>query len=159
MTGSQPIHHGENQNQQRAKREIGNREAKQSEKADSVIGGRRATLRGNDSSRNSNGAANDEGGEGEFERRRVVFEDDAENRLLKAKRFAEIAADHAGKIMPILLGQRLVETERVAQLKQVGSGGAFAEHLLHRIARDDVREKKNHGENQPQRRKRIGETK
>ncbi len=45
--------------------------------------------------------------------------------------------------------QRLIESERVAQIAQVFGASILAEHLLHGIAGHDVHEQENHCENQP----------
>src|SRR6185437_4972662 len=77
--------HGENQDKQRAERKIRNGESKQSEKADGVVGGFSAALRGEQARGNSNRATNDERGEGKLERGGIVFENDVEHGLLKTK--------------------------------------------------------------------------
>jgi len=45
---------------------------------------------------------------------------------------------------------RLIEAERVTHFRDLAGSSAFAEHLLHRIAGDNVYQKKNEGEHQPE---------
>ncbi len=112
---------------------------------------RAAALGGVDAGGNADRHADQQRYEGQFKRRGIVLEDDARDRLLKAKRFAEIAVENARKIVAVLHGNRHVEAERMAKLLQVFCARAFAEHLLHRIAGNDVREQKNHRDDQPER--------
>ena len=60
--------------------------------------------------------------------------------------------------MAVLLEQGLIEIERVAELRDFAGSGAFAEHLLDRVAGDDVNHQKNQGEDQPKRGKREKKT-
>src|SRR5579864_1084349 len=108
--------HGENQNEQRAKREIRNGEPEQGEEANGVVSGFSTTLRCEQARWNSNGAANDERGEGEFERCGIMFKNDVKYGLLKAKRFAEIATHNSAEIAAILNGDRLIESQGVPKL-------------------------------------------
>lgn len=52
--------------------------------------------------------------------------------------------------MNVLRGNGLIETESVAKLGDVLGASAFAEHLLDRIAGNDVGEKENHGDDEPE---------
>jgi hypothetical protein len=52
--------------------------------------------------------------------------------------------------MPILDNEWAIEAQRVAHLLDLPWRSAFPKHLLDRIARDDVNQKKNQGENQPE---------
>ena len=52
--------------------------------------------------------------------------------------------------MGVLKVQRLIETERVAQLSRGAGCGAFTEHLLDWIAGDNVNHQKDEGEHQPE---------
>ena len=69
-----------------------------------------------------------------------MLEDNVRDRALVAEGFAEIAAKDAGEIAPVLHREREIEAESVAELREVFGAGAFAEHLLHGIAGDDVGE-------------------
>src|SRR5579864_7144982 len=53
--------------------------------------------------------------------------------------------------MAILREDRHVQTKRVAKLLQVLRTRAFTEHLLNRIARNEVREQEDHGDDDPKR--------
>jgi hypothetical protein len=53
----------------------------------------------------------------------------------------------------ILDKERLIEPERVTHFRDLAGSGAFTKHLFDRIAGNDVHEKKNQGEHQPERRK------
>ena len=46
----------------------------------------------------------------------------------------------------------------MAKLLQILCAGAFAEHLLHGVTGNNVREQKNHCEDEPERRKREHQT-
>ncbi len=74
------------------------------------------------------------------------------------KGLAPIAANQAGQVMRILREDRLIESERVAQIVEIFRARVFAQHLLHGIAGHDVHEHKNHRENEPNCRKSNAET-
>jgi len=75
-----------------------------------------------------------------------VGRDYSKDRLLEEERFAEITVKNSGEVATVLHAERKVEAERVAKLLQILCPRAFAEHLLHGIAGDNVREQKNHCE-------------
>ena len=52
--------------------------------------------------------------------------------------------------MAVLLEQRLVEIQGVPKLCQFTRSGAFAEHLFHRVAGDDVNHQENKREDEPE---------
>src|SRR5271169_108294 len=92
--------------------------------------------------------ANKQGQEGKLNCGGVAFEDDAAYRRLKFKGLPQITANHLTKIASILDVERLIETERVPQLRRLTRRGSLSEHLLDRIARYNVDQEKNHGEHQ-----------
>jgi hypothetical protein len=55
------------------------------------------------------------------------------------------------RIVSVLRGDWAIETEGVMQLRDLAGSGAFAEPLLHRIARHNVDERKDQRQNEPQR--------
>src|ERR1700730_3381678 len=52
--------------------------------------------------------------------------------------------------MAVLHENRLIEAEGVTQLRDLAGRCAFAKHLFHRVAGNDVNQKKNKGEHQPE---------
>ena len=147
-TGSQPSITENNQNQHRAEREIRHGKSEQREHAHGVVGGvpRRSRPqrcpRECRSRRRQASATN-----GKLQRRGIVRQHDLRDRLLKAERFAQISVENTADIARrIARGKRQIESERMAKLVQIFGARAFAEHLLHGIARNDVRQQENHGE-------------
>src|ERR1700756_5063515 len=53
--------------------------------------------------------------------------------------------------MPVLHEQRLIQIQRVPKFRDLAGRGAFAEHLLDGITRDNVNHQEYEGEYQPQR--------
>ena len=56
--------------------------------------------------------------------------------------------------MTILSADRHIQPQRMSKLLQVFGARTFAEHLLHGVARNNVREKKHESDDEPKRRKR-----
>ena len=73
-------------------------------------------------------------------------------------RAAPIAARQSLEIARILHAERLVESQRVAQLRNIFGSRVLAQHLQHGIARHDVNQQKDHREDEPQRRQRVKRT-
>ncbi len=75
--------------------------------------------------------------------------------LIEAERRAEIAVQHAFPVVEVLLAQRDIEAVGVARGLDVGGGSAFAEHLQDRIAGDEVDQKEDQRDHQPDYRQRV----
>ncbi|GAC1670009.1 MAG: hypothetical protein PVS2B2_00180 [Candidatus Acidiferrum sp.] len=56
--------------------------------------------------------------------------------------------------MRVLSADRLIQAKRMPQLRNLAWRRALSEHLFHRIARNDMDEKKHERENEPEGRKR-----
>ncbi len=110
-----------------------------------------ATVRGKHSSRYGDSGADEKSAESKLERGRIALEDDAADRRLKFEGLAEIATEELLEILAVLCEERLIEIEGVAKLDDFSGCGAFAEHLLDGIARDDVDHEKDQSENEPER--------
>src|SRR5208282_638880 len=108
-------------------------------------------IRRKNTRRDRNGGAHEKSQESELKRSWVAFEDHAAHWRLKFKGLPQIAADNLTKVMPILDNQRLVEAQGMAQLFDLPRRCAFPQHLLDRVARNDMDQQKNHGEHQPER--------
>jgi len=52
--------------------------------------------------------------------------------------------------MSILFQQRLIQIQRMPQLRQFAGRGALTEHLLHGITGDDMNHQEHQREHQPQ---------
>lgn len=115
-----------------------------------MIAGGPPLLSSEETSRNSNEGADNESEDSQFECGGIVREDDLGDRLLKAKRLAEIPAKNAAEKVDVLNADGPVEAEGVAKLGEVFGAGAFAEHLLNGIAGDEMSEQENHGDDEPQ---------
>ena len=110
-----------------------------------------AAIRGEHSRGNSDSRADEESAEGELERGRIALEDDAADGCLKFEGLTEIATEELLEIVAVLCEERLIEIESVAKLRDFAGRGAFAEHLLDRIAGDDVNHEKDQSEDEPER--------
>ena len=94
-----------------------------------------------------------------------------DNSSVAGKRFSTIARTGAAKrsevppiaarepleISRVLHAERLVQSERMAQLRKIFGARVLSEHLQHRVAWNDMNQQKNHGQNEPQRRQRVEE--
>jgi hypothetical protein len=58
--------------------------------------------------------------------------------------------ENAAPVVEILLAEWAVESVLVAEDFEVGGTGAFAEHLLDRVAWDEVNEEEDEGDDQPE---------
>ena len=76
----------------------------------------------------------------------------------KAHGLSPIAAREARKISHVLHAERLIESERMAELRKILDARILAEHLQHGIARHNVDHQKNHREDEPKSRQRVKET-
>src|SRR5712692_6826850 len=110
-----------------------------------------AAIRGEHSRGNSDSRADEESAEGELERGGIALEDDAADGCLELEGLAEITAEKLLEIVAVLCEERLIEIESVAKLRDFSGRGAFAEHLLDRIAGDDVNHEKDQSEDEPER--------
>ena len=110
-----------------------------------------ATVGGEDSGGNGDGGADEESEEGELERGGIALEDDAADGCLKFEGLTEIATEELLEIVAVLCEERLIEIESVAKLRDFAGRGAFAKHLLDKIAGDDVNHEKDQSEDEPER--------
>jgi hypothetical protein len=55
------------------------------------------------------------------------------------------------EVSRVLHAERLIESQRVAQLREIFRARILAEHLQHRIAWDNVNQQKDHRQDEPQR--------
>src|ERR1700722_14372809 len=99
---------------------------------------------GKNSRRNRNQAADKQRKESQLKRRRIVRENYLHDRLLKMKRFPQISVSEPDEILFVLHVNREVQVERVTKSLNVFGARALAKHLLHGIARNDVRQHKYH---------------
>src|SRR5208283_3721838 len=76
--------------------------------------------------------------------------DDAANGRLEFEGLAEIPVGHFPEIAAVLHRQGTIEAERVAKFGDLAGGGAFAKHLLDRVTRNNMDQKKNESEHQPE---------
>src|SRR5438270_18741 len=67
----------------------------------------------------------------------------------KFQRFAQITMGKLPQITKILLTNGLIQGKRMAQFADLARSGAFAKHLFHRVAGNDMDQQKNQGEYQP----------
>ncbi len=79
----------------------------------------------------------------------IALEDDGADWLVETQRAAEIAVQNAFPVIHILLRQRQIKAISVAGRLHVSAGGVFTQHLLDGIARDQMDQQKNDGDNQP----------
>ena len=75
-----------------------------------------------------------------MQREWIALSDQARHRLIKAQRLPQIAMQHALPVVDVLPPQGYIETIGVTNGLDVARCRAFAEHLLHRIARNTVNE-------------------
>jgi hypothetical protein len=76
------------------------------------------------------------------------------DRVAESKRLAEIGVEQAVQIVGVLLAERRVEPVSVTERRDVRRGGAFAEHLDDGVAGDEVDEKKDDRDHDPENGKR-----
>src|ERR1700737_4323206 len=92
-------------------------------------------------------------GDGEGERVWVTLEDKVGDGVVEAEGLAEIDAEETMPVVGVLLAERGVETVGVTEDGDVGGGGAFAEHLDDGVAGNEMDEKKDDGDDDPENRK------
>ena len=90
----------------------------------------------------------------QLERGRITFKNNLPYRCLKFKGLAKVAVRKCQKIVGILRVQRLIQSQRVAKLRNLSGSGAFSQHLFHRIAGYNVNHQEDQGQHQPERRQR-----
>ena len=105
---------------------------------------------GEDSRGNGDGSADEKRQKCKLQRGRIALKDDALHRRLEFQRVAQIAVRKLPKIMSILSGQGQIQPQRMAHLHEFAGSRAFAEHLLDRVAGNDVDHEKHEGEHQPE---------
>jgi hypothetical protein len=64
----------------------------------------------------------------------------------------KVSAEELFQVVAILNQEGLIEIQNMAQLRNFSGRGAFAEHLLDRVARNNVNHQENQGEDEPERR-------
>jgi hypothetical protein len=141
---------GEASYEQGPEGEIGDGESKQREDTDSTVGEVAAAMRRDNASGNGDGRTDQQSEESQLHRGGIALKDDAANGSLKFEGLAEIAVGHFPKIATVLHRQRAIEAQRVAKFGDLPWGGTFAEHLFDGITWDDVDQKKNESEHQPE---------
>src|SRR6202034_4136595 len=70
---------------------------------------------------------------------------------------SEVTVQHATPVVDILGAKRLVESIEMPQRDDIRGAGAFAEHLLDRIAGHEVDEQKDNRHHKPEHGQRVGE--
>jgi hypothetical protein len=80
----------------------------------------------------------------------VALQDEVRDRVVQAERLTEVGVDDSAPVVEVLRVDGCVETIGVAQDGDVGGGGSFAEHLDDRVAGDEVDEKEDDGDYDPQ---------
>ena len=69
---------------------------------------------------------------------------------MQPQRLAEVAVQRATPVVEVLDVQRGVEAEPMPEVGDVGRRGALSEHLHDRIAGNQVNEKEDDGDNDPE---------
>jgi hypothetical protein len=96
------------------------------------------------------GDADNKCGERESEGVGVTLEDEVSNGVVQAERLAKVSVEDPAPVMGVLLKKRSIEAVGVAESVDVGSRGSFAEHLDDGVARDEVNEKKDDRDDDPE---------
>jgi hypothetical protein len=135
--------------QEWAQSEIRDGKAEKRQNTNRVIAGRAAAVGRENTRGNSDGRANEKSQKSKLQGGGVSLEDDPAHGRLELEGLPQIAAKNLAEVTPILGKKRLVEAECVAQLRDLSRSRTLTEHLLDRIARDNVNQKENHGEHQP----------
>ncbi len=88
--------------------------------------------------------------EREFEGIGIALQDEVGDGIEQSEGLTEVAVEDAAPVVEILLAEGAVEAVLVAEEFEVGRAGAFAEHLLHGVAWDQVDEQEDEGDDQPE---------
>jgi hypothetical protein len=105
---------------------------------------------GTDASRDGEDDADKERGEGESEGIGVALEDEVCDGVVEAKGLAEIGVEDTVPVAGVLQGEGRVEAVGVAEGGDIGGSGSFAEHLDDRVARDEMDEQEDDGDDYPE---------
>ena len=119
--------------------------------SDGAVRSMSATVRGKHSSRYGDSGADDQREKSKLQCGGITLEDDAAHGGLELKGLAKIPVAELLQIDAVLNEERLIEIQSMAQLRNFSRRGAFAEHLLDRIARNNVNHRENQGEDEPER--------
>src|SRR5260370_2573366 len=120
--------------------------------SDGAIRSVTATICSEHSRGNGDGRADQQSAKRELERGGITLEDDAAHGGLKLEGLPKVYGEKVRQIVAVLNEEGLIEIQCVPQLRNFPGRGAFAEHLLDRIAGNDVNHQENQGENEPERR-------
>ena len=140
---------GEEQNQDRAQREVGERQAEEADDAEQAVVPAIAALGGAHSRGDGEDDRDEQRRQRELQRVGIALGDEARDGLVVAKGAAEIAVQNAFPVMQVLLAERSVEAVGVARGLDVGGRRAFAEHLRDGISGDQVDEQEDEANHQP----------
>jgi hypothetical protein len=115
------------------------------------------SIGGENSSRNGDGSANEQREKRQLQCGWVTLKNNATDWRLEFKRVAKITVRDLREIVAVLREDGLIQAERVPKLLGLAGGGTFTEHLLDRIAGDDMDQQENECQHQPERRQRKQE--
>ena len=101
---------------------------------------------------------NHQRGKGQLQRVGISLQDEVRDRIVQPQRMPKVSVQHSAPVVQVLLAQRQIESVLMAQRGQIGRRCAFAQHLLHRIARHQVNQQKDQRDHQPDNGKRIQQT-
>ena len=140
---------GEEQDEDRAEREVREREADERDDAEGPVLPARAMQRGEDSGGDGECEADEQRGEREGERVGVALQHEVGDGVVQAEGLAEVGVEDAVPVVRILLAEGRVEAVGVAEGVDVGGGCAFAEHLDDGVAGDEVDEQEDDARRPP----------
>ena len=127
---------GENAGENRPQKINRHRIAGQRARHQRVIEPGAAPQRGNHAHGNAQNAGNQNGAKSQLHGGHEMLEKILQHRRARAERFAEIALQNIGEVMPVLHRQRQIQPQPLQSLGVHGRiNGFFAHHDFHRIAR------------------------
>ncbi len=141
---------GEDEDEDGAESEVGEREADEGDDAEGAVLPAVAMERGADAGGDGGGDADEERGEGEGEGVGVALQDEVSDGVVQAEGLAEVGVEDSVPVVGVLLCERSVEAVGVAEGVDVGGGGAFAEHLDDGVAGDEMDEEEDDGDDDPE---------
>ncbi len=144
---------GEDEDEDGAEGEVGEGEADERDDAEGAVLPAIAVERGGDACGNGRCDADDECGERESEGVGITLQDEVSDGVVQTKGLAEVGVEDSAPVVGVLLEERSVEAVGVAQGVDVGGSGAFAEHLDDGVAGNEVNEKEDDGDDDPEHRK------
>ena len=140
---------GEDQNEDGAQHQSGNREAGEADDGERLVKPAAAAYGGQDARGHRQGQAESQCGEGERQRVRIARGDQVGHRIMEADGAAQVAVQNAGPVVDVLRAQRQIESVLMAQRGQVRGRGAVAQHLQDGIAGDEMNEQEDQRDHQP----------